>query len=140
MIETISQIISANRVLTATAILLLLLVFVPTARAAAQVMLRIAARIMLVVALIALVSDGTRTLANDGGIAVTSFIEYWAELAPTSLETVKRTLSLKVHPAVWDSGLARLLALPAWFVLGGGAVIILYLARKRKQLNVFANA
>lgn len=140
MIETISQIISANRVLTATAILLLLLVFVPTARAAAQVMLRIAARIMLVVALIALVSDGTRTLANDGGIAVTSFIEYWAELAPTSLETVKRTLSLKVHPAVWDSGLARLLALPAWLVLGGGAVIILYLARKRKQLNVFANA
>lgn len=140
MIETITQFISANRVLTATAVLLLGLVFVPTARAVAKVILRIAARIMLVVALVALVSDGTRTIANDGGLVITSAIDYWTELAPTSLDTVKRTLSLKVHPAIWDSGLARLLALPAWLVLGGLAVIILYLARKRRQLNIFANA
>ena len=138
--ETVTQFISANRVLTATTVILLTLVFVAPARAAAMVMLRMMARILLLVALLALVSDGTRTLATDGGLVVTSLLEHWTDLAPASLETVKRTLSLKVHPALWDSVLARLFALPAWLVLGGAAVILSYAARKRRRLNVYANA
>jgi heme A synthase len=138
--QSITQFISANRVLTATAVILLTLVFVAPARAVAMVMLRVAARILLVVALLALVSDGTRTLATDGGLVVTSFLEHWTDLAPASLETVKRTLSLKVHPALWDSLLVRLFALPAWLVLGGTAIILSYAARKRRRLNVYANA
>jgi hypothetical protein len=138
--QSVTQFISANRVLTATAVILLTLVFFAPARRIAMVMLRIFARILLVAALLALVSDGTRTIATDGGIVVTSFLEHWADLAPASLETVKRTLSLKVHPALWDGVLARLLSLPAWLVLGGAAVIIGYAARKRRRLNVYANA
>ncbi len=140
MIETIKQLISANKALAAIGALLLALVFIPTVRAVAMVTLRIVARIMLVAALVALVSDGTRTIANDGGLVITSALQHWTELAPTSLETAKRTLSVKVHPAFWDSGITRLLALPAWLVLGGLAVIILTLARKRRRLNIFANA
>lgn len=138
--QSVIQFISSNRVLTATAVVLLALVFLRPARAVAMVMLRIAARVLLVVALLALVSDGTRTLATDGGLVVTSFLEHWTDLAPASLETVKRTLSLKVHPALWDSVLARLFALPAWLVLGVTAVILAYAARKRRGLNVYANA
>ncbi len=140
MMETVRQFISANRVLTATAVVLVALVFMRPARAVAMVMLRIVARVLLVVALLALVSDGTRTLATDGGLVVTSFLEHWTDLAPASLETVKRTLSLKVHPALWDSVLARLFALPAWLVLGVTAIILAYAARKRRRLNVYANA
>jgi heme A synthase len=138
--QSITQFISANRVLTATGVILLTLVFVAPARVVAMAMLRIAARILLVVALFALVSDGTRTLATDGGLVVTSFLEHWTDLAPASLEAVKRTLSLKVHPALWDSILARLFALPAWLVLGAAAIILAYAARKRRRLNVYANA
>lgn len=138
--QSVIQFISSNRVLTVTAVVLLALVFLRPARAVALVALRIAARVLLVVALLALVSDGTRTLATDGGLVVTSFLEHWTDLAPASLETVKRTLSLKVHPALWDSILARLFALPAWLVLGVTAVILSYAARKRRRLNVYANA
>jgi hypothetical protein len=140
MIESVKLFISTNRVLTATAVILLTLVFVAPARAAAMWFLRVAARILFVVALLALVSDGTRTLATDGGLVVTSLLEHWTDLAPASLDTVKRTLSLKVHPALWDSVLARLFALPAWLVLGAAAVILSYAARKRRRLNVYANA
>lgn len=140
MTETITQFISANRVLAVTAIILLALVFVPPARVASKLILRVIARVMLLLALFALVSDGTRSIANDSGIVITSALDYWTELAPTSLETVKRTLSMKIHPAFWDAGLAPLLALPAWLFLGCAAVIILYLARKRRQLNIYANA
>lgn len=140
MIETMTQLIGENRALTVVGVILLLLVFVPGARAAAQVSLRILARILLLVALIALVSDGTRTIANDNGIVVTSALHYWAELAPAMLENVRRTLSLKVHPLFWDGVIAPFLSLPAWVVLGGSALLLLYFARKRRKTNIFANA
>lgn len=140
MIETITQLIGENRALTVVGVILLLLVFVPGARAVAQVSLRILARILLLVALIALVSDGTRTIANDNGIVVTSALHYWAELAPAMLENVRRTLSLKVHPLFWDGVIAPFLSLPAWVVLGGSALLLLYFARKRRKTNIFANA
>jgi hypothetical protein len=140
MIETLTELIKQNRTLAVAAVLLLVLVFMPSARAATRVMLRIFARILLLVALIALVSDGTRTLANDRGIVVTSALAYWTELAPTMLETVKRTLSLKIHPLFWDAVLVPLLSLPAWLVLGGSAAIILYFARNRRETDIFANA
>lgn len=140
MIETITQLISENRTLTVAGFVLLLLVFVPSARVVAQVSLRVLARIFLLIALIALVSDGTRTIANDSGLVVTSALQYWAELAPTMLENVKRTLSLKIHPVFWDGVIVPLLSLPAWIVLGGSALLILYFARKRHKTNIFVNA
>jgi hypothetical protein len=140
MIETITQLISDNRTLTVVGVVLLLLVFIPSARAVTQVSLRILARLLLLVALIALVSDGTRTIANDSGIVITSALQYWAELAPAMLENVKRTLSLKLHPVFWDGMIAPLLSLPAWIVLGGSALLILYFARKRRKTNIFVNA
>jgi hypothetical protein len=140
MIETIKELISENRTLTVVGLVLLLLVFVPSARAVAQISLRVLARIFLLVALIALVSDGTRTIANDDGLVVTSALQYWAELAPTMLENVKRTLSLKIHPMFWDGAIVPLLSLPAWIFLAGSAVLILYFARKRRKTNIFVNA
>jgi hypothetical protein len=140
MIETLTQLISENRALAAFGVLLLLLVFVPGVRAVAQVGLRIFARILLLIALIALVSDGTRTIANDSGIVITSALQYWNEVAPTMLENLKRTLSLKIHPLFWDGLLVPLLSLPAWIVLAGSALLILFFARRRRKTNIYVNA
>jgi hypothetical protein len=140
MIETLTQLISENRALAVIGVLLLLLVFVPSVRAVTQVGLRIFARILLLIALIALVSDGTRTIANDSGIVITSALQYWTEVAPTMLENLKRTLSLKIHPLFWDGLLVPLLSLPAWIVLAGSAMLILFFARKRRKTNIYVNA
>jgi hypothetical protein len=140
MIESLTQLISENRALAVVAVILLLLVFVPAARVAGKLVLRIIARIFLLVALIALVSDGTRTIANGEGIVVTSALAYWAEVAPTMLENLKRTLSVKIHPLFWDGVLVPLLSLPAWLFLGGLAAIFLYIGRKRRETKIFVNA
>ena len=140
MTESLTQLIKENRILAVVAEILLLLVFVPPVPAATKVALRILARILLLLALIALVSDGTRTIANDSGVVITSALQYWNEAAPTMLENLKRTLSLKIHPLFWDGLLVPLLSLPAWLVLSGTALLILYLARKRRETNIFANA
>jgi hypothetical protein len=140
MIETLTELISDNRALAVAGVILLLLVFVPAARTVTQVSLRIFARLLLLIALIALVSDGTRTIANDRGLVITSALQYWGEIAPVMLENLKRTLSLKIHPLFWDGVLAPLLSLPAWLFLAGSAMIILFLARKRHKTNIFVNA
>jgi hypothetical protein len=140
MIETLTELISDNRALAVAGVILLLLVFVPAARTVTQVSLRIFARLLLLIALIALVSDGTRTIANDRGLVITSALQYWGEIAPVMLENLKRTLSLKIHPLFWDGFLAPLLSLPAWLFLAGSAMIILFLARKRHKTNIFVNA
>lgn len=140
MIETLTQILSENRILAVVGVLLLLLVFVAPARRVVKATLRILARIMLLVALIALVSDGTRTIANGSGLVVTSALKYWTELAPGMVENTKRTFSLKIHPLAWDGVLLPLLSLPAWLFLAGIALLILLLARKRQTTNIFVNA
>ncbi|MFN3746044.1 MAG: hypothetical protein ACK4TL_15190 [Hyphomicrobiaceae bacterium] len=140
MIESLTLLISENRALAVVAVVLLLLVFVPAARVAGKLVLRILARILLLVALIALVSDGTRTIANGEGLVVTSALAYWAEVAPTMLENLKRTLSVKIHPLFWDGMVVPLLSLPAWLVLGGLATIFLYIGRKRRETKIFVNA
>ncbi len=139
MVETLTELISENRALAVVGVILLLLVFVPAARMVMQVSLRIFARLLLLIALIALVSDGTRTIANDG-IVVTSALQYWSELAPAMLENFKRTFSLKIHPLFWDGILVPLLSLPGWLFLAGTAMLILYFARKRHKTNIFVNA
>ncbi len=140
MIETLTELISDNRALAVAGVILLLLVFVPAARTVTQVSLRIFARLLLLIALVALVSDGTRTIASDRGLVVTSALQYWAEIAPVMLENLKRTLSLKIHPLFWDGILVPLLSLPAWLFLAASALIILFLARKRHKTNIFVNA
>lgn len=140
MIETLTELISENRALAVVGVILLLLVFVPAARTVMQVSLRIFARLLLLIALIALVSDGTRTIANGQGLVVTSALQYWTELAPAMLENFKRTFSLKIHPLFWDGILVPLLSLPAWLFFAGSAILILYFARKRHKTNIFVNA
>lgn len=140
MIETLTELISENRALAVAGVILLLLVFVPAARTVTQVSLRIFARLLLLIALIALVSDGTRTIANDRGLVITSALQYWGEIAPVMLENLKRTLSLKIHPLFWDGIMVPLLSLPAWMFLAGSALIIIFLARKRHKTNIFVNA
>jgi hypothetical protein len=139
MIETLSELIKQNRTLVVLAAILLSLVYVPSARAGAKLVLRALARLLLLLALIALISDGTRTIANDSGLVVTSTLQYASELTPNLLENIKRTLSLKIHPLMWDGFMVPLLRLPAWLFLAALAMLMLLVGRKRRETNIFVN-
>lgn len=100
--------------------------------------LRFIAGVLLVIATIALVHDGTRTYSGRGVVA-TSFIEHWSSLAPTSLKAAQTAVERSTHPLVWDGLIRRLLLLPTWLLLGLLGGLLAYAGRRRRRVNIYAN-
>jgi hypothetical protein len=99
---------------------------------------RFLAAVLLLIAVLAAVYDGTRSL-NADTLVVTPLAEHWKALAPTLLENARAGLQRSTHPLVWDMGVARLLALPTWGIFAGLGLILAYAGRRRRRINVFAN-
>lgn len=120
-------------------LLLLLLIWSRSFRTGVAFLLRTVARPMLLIAVVALVYDGTRTLAGGSGFVVTSLVEHWQGFAPHSLEALRTMVTRTVHPQVWESAVLRLLKLPAWLVVGAIGMFLAWIGRKRHHVNVFIN-
>ena len=99
---------------------------------------RFLAAVFLLIAVLAAVYDGTRTLAADK-LVTTSLLEHWSTLAPTLLDTAQSAVKRSTHPLVWDLGLSKVLLLPAALVLFVIGVLFAYAGRRRRRVNVFAN-
>ena len=110
-------------------------------RCVAETMLatvRLLAAVFLLIAVLAAVYDGTRSLAADR-LVTTSLLEHWATLAPGLLAAAQAAVNRTTHPLVWDLGAAKLLLLPAAPVLCGVGLLLAYAGRRRRRVNVFAN-
>jgi len=100
--------------------------------------LRFLASVLLLIATIALVYDGTRSLAADR-IVMTSLAEQWAKLAPAMLTAAQAAVQRSAHPLVWEMGVGKLLQLPTWLVFATLGIVLAYAGRRRRRVNVFAN-
>ena len=102
--------------------------------------LRFLAGILLLVAVIAAIYDGTRALESKGGeMAMTSLGEQWLKVAPVSHKNAQAAVRRYTHPLVWDGLIQRLLLLPTWAVFAGLGLLAAYAGRRRRRVNVFAN-
>ena len=99
---------------------------------------RFLAALFLLIAVIAAVYDGTRTLAADQ-LVTTSLLEHWSTLAPSLLNTLQSAVKRATHPLVWDLGLGQLLLLPATLFFAAIGAAFAYAGRRRRGVNVFAN-
>lgn len=100
--------------------------------------LRFLAAVFLLMAVIAGVYDGTRSLAADKLVMI-SLLEHWASLAPGLLAATQGFVRRLVHPLAWDQGLGKLLQVPAWLLFGALGLLLAYAGRRRRHVNVFAN-
>lgn len=119
-------------------VLVVLLVLFRSVRAVAAGVLRGVARLLLLMAVLALVYDGTRTLAGGSGLVITSLVDHWQALHPASLAAIKVMLT-QMHPSAWEEGALRVARLPAWVVAGVLGLTLAWIGRKRRQINVFVN-
>ena len=137
----VGKIVSLSIEYVAFIIPLIIVVFVlfsQAARVAVCALLRVVARPLLLIAVVALVYDGTRTLAGGSGLVLTPLAEHWQALHPQSLAGFKALLA-KVHPLAWEVGGQRLIRLPAWLVAGALGLVLAGIGRKRRSPNVFVN-
>jgi hypothetical protein len=102
--------------------------------------LRFLASVLLLIAVIAAIYDGTRALETRGGeFTMTSLGEQWSKVAPISYKNAQTAVRRYTHPLVWDGLIQRLLLLPTWAVFGSLGLVAAYAGRRRRRVNVFAN-
>jgi hypothetical protein len=102
--------------------------------------LRFLAGVLLLVAVIAGIYDGTRALENRGAeFTTTSLGEQWSKVAPLSQKNAQAAVKRHTHPLIWDGLIQRLLLLPTWAVFGTLGLLAAYAGRRRRRVNVFAN-
>jgi hypothetical protein len=117
----------------------LTLVVSSTARSAVKLLLRLAARLLLIAAVVAIAYDVSRTLAGGTTLVITSLGDHWTSLHPASIEAFRKLIGTKAHPLLWDSALRPVLRLPAWLVLGVLAFLLGWLGRRRRKVSIFVN-
>ena len=100
-------------------------------------LLRFLAGVMLLVAVIFAVIDATR---SGAGQATTLTVHHaWVTASPHSLTAAQGAVQRYTHPVVWNWGVLKILQLPAWAVFGFVGLILAFLGRRRRHVNVYAN-
>lgn len=101
-------------------------------------LLRFLAGCFLLVAVIAAVDDVTRSLAA-GRPTVTAAAEHWAKLSPATFDNARSGVQRHTHRLVWDYGVREVLRMPSWALLGIIGLVLAYVGRRRRRVNIFAN-
>jgi hypothetical protein len=139
MLSQVTNFLVANLALILPAAIVVALVVSRAVRTGAAFLLRVLARLLLLMAVVALVYDGTRTLAGGSGLVITSLAEHIHTVTPKAIEALRGAV-VKVAPAaVWDTVLVRILKLPAWALLAALGLLLAWIGRKRQRVRVFVN-
>ena len=99
---------------------------------------RFLAGVLLLVAVIAAVYDGTRSLAA-GALVSTPLAEHWSKIAPGLLSATQNAVSRATHPLVWELGMGKLLLVPTWALFAVLGLLFAFAGRRRRRINVFVN-
>jgi hypothetical protein len=101
--------------------------------------LRFLAFLLIVVAIVALVSDLTPRAGVVRPVLFASVSQHWTDMAPSSLAAVQRLVRTGLHPLVWDFAFRPLLAVPTWVVFAGAGAAFAYAGRPRRRVQIFTN-
>jgi hypothetical protein len=91
---------------------------------------------LLATAFVLLVYDGTKSIANHQ-LLYSRVGDIWAIVDQNSLNAAQGWLKLKLQWA-WDPYLQKGFDLPAWILVGGVAIVLILLGRKKKPLIGYA--
>jgi UPF0716 family protein affecting phage T7 exclusion len=94
---------------------------------------------LMLLAVVALVYDGTRMLADDGRVVFTSLGEHWSSIHLPSLNMAQAAVQRHVAPWLWDPVIVTILLLPAWIIAAALGGFFYFLGYRRKKLDVFTN-
>ena len=99
---------------------------------------RFLAGVLLLIAVIAAVYDGTRSVAA-GALVSTPLAEHWSKIAPGLLSATQSAVSRTTHPLVWELGMRKVLLVPTWALFAVLGLLFAFAGRRRRRIDVFVN-
>ena len=88
---------------------------------------------ILAAAFVALVIDGTRSIAANAP-QITKLGKTWYDISPNSLVLLQPAVERHVGRWLWNPVIQTILERPTWLVLGVLGAILIVLGRKKKKL------
>lgn len=101
--------------------------------------LRLLGWLFLLIALIAIVSDVTTAQIGDQPFRSTTLLEHLQQLLPVLARNMQRAVETGVHRLAWDPLALAVLQRPTWLLAGFIGCGCIWLGRRRRRVNVFAN-
>ncbi len=101
--------------------------------------LRFIAGLLMLIAIIALITDVTKPLSGAGPFVPTTIARQWQTFAPSSMQAAKAAVTKATHPLVWDPLILRPISLPLFVLFGAMSVLAGYAGRRRHKVNIFTN-
>lgn len=98
-------------------------------------MLRLIGFLVLAAGFVALIVDGTRSIAS-GALTVTDAATSWAAASPETLEKTKAFVGQSGDGG--EASLATVLAQPTFLVLGVIGLVLMLIGRRRRRARVGA--
>jgi uncharacterized membrane protein YraQ (UPF0718 family) len=95
--------------------------------------LRFIGLLLLAGAFVALIIDGTKSIAA-GKLVPTTFEQTWDNIHQESKPALKAFLDRRVGPWLWNSGVQVVLSLPTWLVLGVFGTVLVLVGRRKAPL------
>ncbi len=103
-----------------------------------MIIFRILGMWVLIAAVMALVVDGTKSLAANE-IITTSFGELWRMLSPMSFQAAREAIEINLSPFVWDPVITAVLMWPGWLLLLVLGWFLTWLGRPRHRTTLYVN-
>ena len=103
-----------------------------------MLVLRFIGSLFLLGAVIAVTADLSRP-ARPNTPTFTSIYKHWADVAPQTLAAAQKTVQTRAHRLLWDPVIRSVLSIPAFVTFGALAVLLLYLGRPRRRVEIFVN-
>lgn len=103
-----------------------------------MLVLRFLAAMFLLGAVIALTSDLSRPPRASAPLFA-STLKHWQDFAPQTLAAAQKTVQTRAHPLVWDPLIRWPLSVPLWIMLCVLSVLLFYLGRPRRRVEIFIN-
>jgi hypothetical protein len=94
---------------------------------------------ILAAAFVALLYDGTKTIAGNQ-VYVTKLGETWNGLHSTSLQLVQPAIERHLAQWLWDPVMLNILTAPTWLVLGIVGALLILLGRRKRPLIGYARS
>jgi hypothetical protein len=100
---------------------------------------RLLGLLIMAAAFIALVYDGTKSIAANR-VLITKLGDAWHAIHSTSLQLLQPAIERHIATWLWDPVMLQILTAPAWLVLGILGALLMLLGRKKKPLIGYARS
>lgn len=97
-----------------------------------RLILRIVGTLLIALAVILLIIDGTKSLAANA-LVFTALEDTWTALSPASLSALRDFLATRLFGPVLETAVTAILGLPGWAVIGVPGLVLAWAGRSRRE-------